>query len=105
MSHHWDVHYDSQNDKYEVYYIVHLTTKNGLQTVMETDCFTCDVNGEVEKHEIYSEVLNEWRPCPLPDKEKKLYPIVFAKLRERLATAIRKYNETCIEEDVEVERV
>ena len=41
--------------------------------------------------------MGEWRACPLPDREKKLYPLVFEKLRERLASEIRKYNEESID--------
>lgn len=93
----WEVHYDINTKLYEVYHLTEQLLSNGMKQSTETDCFTCDENGEVSKHEVYSEVLSEWRECPLPDKEKKLYPFIFEKLRARLAQEIYKFNEAEID--------
>ncbi len=97
MGYEWEVCYDAQNKHYEVTHYITRMQPSGFRTYQETDCFTCSENGEVYKHELYSEVMGEWRACPLPDREKKLYPLVFEKLRERLASEIRKYNEESID--------
>lgn len=80
--------YNKSTELYEVYSFTRMANGDDL----DTECFTCDCNGKIEKHEIWSELFDEYRESPILLKERKFFPGIFQRIEKELAAAIREYN-------------
>ncbi|MBL7545604.1 MAG: hypothetical protein JNL11_17425 [Bdellovibrionaceae bacterium] len=81
-------HYNKTTELYEVY----VTHKMANGDDIDVECFTCDCNGKIEKHEIWSELFDEYRPAVIARAEVKFFPGIFERIGKQLAEAIREYN-------------
>lgn len=92
--------YNKRNGLYEVYqyrYNISVekdesgTAKVTTRTI-DQECFTCDCNGYIERHEIWSTVFDEYRESPISKSERENFPGIFRNVESKLAEAIREYN-------------
>ena len=90
-------HYNKTTELYEVYGFTkdfEVLTDGKLKFFnVDTECFTCDVNGKIEKHEIWSDLFDEYRECQIKESHKKWYAEVYANVEKQLADAIHEYNQ------------
>lgn len=92
MVNHYKTKYQVEYQKTHDNYIVYVLTEMKTGTVVETECFTCDFNGKFEKHEVYSELFDDWREARVSDLEREKYSWMLELVEKQLAEAIRDYN-------------